>query len=239
MARQVRHMIKEILLEGKLIRYELQRKKVKNINIRIKHDLTIHVSASPRLPITAIEDVLREKSRFILSALEKYEAFAAKDDASAIDDDHAVVFGHILPIFTTIGGKNQAIVKSDRLELILKNSTDREKALSSALDSLLREFIEECCRKIYPKFSKYCPEYPEIKFRHMKSRWGSCNFKKYVLTFNYSLVHAPVECIEYVVYHEFCHFIHPNHSADFYGELSKHVPDHKNNKKRLNAISLQ
>lgn len=229
-------MIKEILLERRLVRYELQRKNVKNINIRIKRDLTIHVSASPRLPITAIEDVLQEKSRFILSALEKYEAFAAKDNTSAVDDDHAVVFGQTLPIFTTIGGKNQAIIKSDRIELFLKSSDDRERVLTSALDSLLCEFIEECCRKIYPKFNKYCPDYPEIKFRHMKSRWGSCNFKKYILTFNCSLVRAPIECVEYVVYHEFCHFIHPNHSADFYGELSKHVPDHKDKKKNLNTI---
>lgn len=232
-------MIKEILLEGRLIRYDLQRKKVKNINIRIKRDLTVHVSASPRLPLKAIEDVLIEKSKFILSALDKYEVFAANDKVQSADSDHVAVFGQYLPVFTSVGSKNQATVKNDRIELILKNSADLNRVLEDALDSLLREFIEEHCQKVYPKFVRYCPAYPEIKFRHMRSRWGSCNFKKYVLTFNYSLVHAPVDCIEYVIYHEFTHFIHPNHSPDFYRELSAYIPDHKDKKKRLNTISLR
>jgi len=40
-----------------------------------------------------------------------------------------------------------------------------------------------------------------------------------------------------VVYHEFCHFLHPDHSKKFYACLSKFVPDWKERKKRLGEVS--
>ncbi|MFR4476737.1 MAG: M48 family metallopeptidase [Ruminococcus callidus] len=41
-----------------------------------------------------------------------------------------------------------------------------------------------------------------------------------MLTFNLRLLAAPVRCIEYVVIHEFTHFLHPDHSPAFYAEIA-------------------
>jgi predicted metal-dependent hydrolase len=57
--------------------------------------------------------------------------------------------------------------------------------------------------------------------------------KKGIITLNKRLLEAPRNCIEYVVMHEFCHFIHPNHSKHFYGFLSMLMPDWKERKKLL------
>jgi predicted metal-dependent hydrolase len=62
--------------------------------------------------------------------------------------------------------------------------------------------------------------------------------KRGILTFNYALVHAPVECIEYVVFHEFTHFAHPDHSKNFYARLSIHIPDYRERKKRLEKTAI-
>lgn len=234
-------MIKEILLGERLVRYDLKRKKVKNINIRIKHDLSVHISASPHVSQKSIEEILTEKADFILSALEKYESLALSDDFDAKDGDTVTVFGQKLPITTVSGKKDRANIGENEIILTLKDASDialRQKVLNSALDALLRDTVEKLCREIYPKFSANLPDYPTVKFRHMKSRWGSCNCKKYILTFNYSLVHAPRECIEYVIYHEFTHFIHPNHSRDFYMELASHLPHHKSLRQQLNKINI-
>lgn len=231
-------MIREILLCNQLVKYDLQRKNVKNINIRIKRDLTVNVSASTRVPIKEIEKILCEKSDFILSALQKYEKLANADETRSPKGNSVKVFGKELPILTVLGKKNQAIIGEDQIDLILKNGSDStisEKTINTALDAVFRKTVEDICREVYPHFSKHCPEFPILKFRHMKSRWGSCNFKKYILTFNYALIHAPRECIEYVVYHEFTHFIHPNHSPDFYKELSRFIPRHKELKKQLES----
>ena len=63
------------------------------------------------------------------------------------------------------------------------------------------------CEAVYPKFQKYGVKFPMLKFRKMISRWGSCQPKRGILTFNISLIEAPMACIEYVVVHEFTHFL--------------------------------
>ena len=55
-----------------------------------------------------------------------------------------------------------------------------------------------------------------------------------MLTFNTLLIEAPVECIEYVVAHEFTHFLEANHSKNFYNKLEKIIPDWKQRKNLLN-----
>ena len=66
-------MIKSIELAGKSIQYDFQCKKVKNINLRIKPDGSISVSANRRVPQKTIDDFLISKEAFILNALKKIE----------------------------------------------------------------------------------------------------------------------------------------------------------------------
>lgn len=53
------------------------------------------------------------------------------------------------------------------------------------------------------------------------------------ITFNYALASVPFVCIEYVVIHEFTHFLHPDHSPDFYRQLSVFLPDWRERKALL------
>lgn len=48
-------MLKTVLLNGQKVNYFLERKKVKNINLRIKPDQTLHVSAHTRVPVSVDE----------------------------------------------------------------------------------------------------------------------------------------------------------------------------------------
>ncbi len=235
-------MIKEIFLGDRLISYDLQKKKVKNVNIRIKNDLTVHVSAPARVSQKQIEEILLKRAEFILSALQKYEKrFEKARKHSNSEADTVVLFAESLPVTVTEGKRNKAEINKDGVFVTLKDTNDsaaRKKAIDSALDAILRETVDELCRRVSPQFEKYIPCFPKIKYKRMKSRWGSCNYKKYILTFNYHLVRAPLDCVEYVVYHEFTHFIHPNHSKAFYFELSRYVPDYTEKKKRLGEVII-
>ena len=99
--------------------------------------------------------------------------------------------------------------------------------------------ISDLCNKAYPYFEKFGVKYPVIKFRKMVSRWGSCHPGKGILTFNTNLMYAPYECVEYVVLHEFTHFLVPNHSDKFYEELSKVCPEWKEYRKKLKEIIIR
>jgi len=66
-------MIREIIFKDNIIQYNLQYKNVKNINMRIKPDGSINVSANRRVSQKVIDDFINSKADFILRALEKYK----------------------------------------------------------------------------------------------------------------------------------------------------------------------
>ena len=82
-------------------------------------------------------------------------------------------------------------------------------------------------------FGAYPVPYPQIKIRAMTSCWGVCHPKKGSITLNRRLLSVPRSCIEYVVLHELAHFVHPNHSRQFYDLLTVLMPDWRMRKKEL------
>lgn len=54
-----------------------------------------------------------------------------------------------------------------------------------------------------------------IQIRDQRSRWGSCSTRG-TLSFNWRLVLAPLDVLDYVVVHELCHLREPNHSRRFW-----------------------
>ena len=236
-------MLKRIKLLDQEIEYDLQRKRVKNINLRIKPDKSITVSANPRVPENRIEKFILEKQEFILRALEKYGKMqkSLPRPRQYIDGETVKVFGQDLTLKVFLSKKNYVEIGDSFIKLYVRSIDDlslKKKVLEKWLYNQLEETVTNFCKIIYPAFKKYCGDFPMIKFRKMTSRWGSCNFVRKILTFNYALINAPIECIEYVVYHEFTHFIEPNHSKKFYLALSNFLPEYKQRKRELKTQSM-
>jgi predicted metal-dependent hydrolase len=65
--------------------------------------------------------------------------------------------------------------------------------------------------------------YARIQIRDQRTRWGSCS-PRGTLSFNWRLVLAPLDVLEYVVVHELCHLREPNHSARFWDLVASRRP---------------
>ena len=71
-----------------------------------------------------------------------------------------------------------------------------------------------------------------ILVRDQRQRWGSCA-PDGTLRFNWRAMMLKPTLIEYVVVHELAHLTHRNHSTDFWGLLSRAMPDAQQRRKSL------
>ena len=76
-----------------------------------------------------------------------------------------------------------------------------------------------------------------LTFRKMKSRWGSYNRNKKLITLNKSLVILPKDLIDYVICHELTHHFVFNHSKDFYNHFSLLYPNYYAARKAIKKYS--
>jgi predicted metal-dependent hydrolase len=238
-------MQRTVYLNGRRVDYELTIKNVKNINLRIKPDGNVWVSANKRVPIPVIEDFMASRCGLILSALDRFAAqkAEAKSPASYNDGDTIKILGKEFCLRVNEGKKNAVcLFEGDGLVMLsvrdISDNDLRNRTFEKWQRELCRKTVTELCRRTYdsyPIFAQKGIEFPTLHFKAMRTRWGSCNSSGCSLNFNCALVHTPIECIEYVVMHEFVHFLHPNHSDRFYETLSEFMPDWKERKRMLNT----
>jgi len=65
-----------------------------------------------------------------------------------------------------------------------------------------------------------------VRTKELRSRWGSCSVRGNV-NFNWRLIMAPPEVMDYVVVHELCHLQEMNHSARFWGHVEQALPTYQ------------
>ncbi|MDW5299622.1 MAG: SprT family zinc-dependent metalloprotease [Sedimentibacter sp.] len=230
--------LRKVECEQRILEYFLTRKQVKNINLRVKPEGKVCVSANRNVPVKYIDDFIKSKQTYIIRALEKYEErkkyiIAPKKYVSGENFD---ILGKSLRLKVS-ESKNESVT-TDGIFIFMtikdkENQKRREKLMNDWLKEIRIEMFDQICRETYQIFKKYGVEYPIVKIRNMTSRWGSCNPKKNIITLNSKLIEAPRNSIEYVVLHEFAHFIHPNHSKKFYDFVAMLMPDWKGRKKEL------
>ena len=97
---------------------------------------------------------------------------------------------------------------------------------------LLKEAKTELPAKIFRQAKLMNLQPAEIKFRFMKSRWGSCTHSGKI-TLNIKLVEAPEWVQDAVIVHELAHLKFLNHSARFWDLVHQFAPQHKDAKKWL------
>ena len=232
---------RNIILGGNELIYECTRKKVKNVNLRVHSDGKLLVSAPFFLSDKQIDDIVKEKEAFILRAISHFaeRKQSVPEPFSFADGKTISLFGKDYSLHFT-EDKAAISVEDHALTLFVRDKNDTEmkrKALKAYLEKELRSLLLSMCAEIHPIFEKVTPM-PELRLRLMRARWGSCAPKKAVLTFNTNLAFYPTPCIEYVVMHEFTHFLHANHSKAFYDALAEKMPDWKERKARLNDIPM-
>lgn len=117
---------------------------------------------------------------------------------------------------------------------------DKIKELAKNLETIENEKYKELIENYIDEISGLLKVYPaKIKYRIMKKRFGSCNYSNKVITFSKFLKFLPNDLIKYIVIHEMCHLIIPNHKKEFRLLVKKLCPDYKEKENLLAAYKIK
>lgn len=208
----------EYEIDGIKYQVVISRKANKNTYIRINRDNNIYVTTGYLTTKKAIYQLIERNQLTISKMLKKHVNQQLRSEKFYyLGQDYDII---IVPTIDNIMIDNNKIyVKSnDHLTKWLKTETSR----------LFKERLD----LIFNRFDEHLP-YPKLKIRRMKTRWGVCNRRNNAITLNSNLMNYDASKLDYVIIHELAHFIHFNHSSDFWNLVLKYCPDYKLIRKKL------
>ncbi len=205
----------------------------------LKHSyISVKPSKSESLDAKIILKTPKVSQRYIINLLEEKEAWIRTQLSKTIQnrvktvnlEDEVLLFGEIYSIDVDEAKKLR--------ELLQKIRVDSKANILKCYDTFYKEHSKIHIIPRVEYFSKLMGlEYQEIKFRKMKSRWGSCSSKR-VITFNTALIKVAHEFIDYVVVHELAHIVHMNHSKSFHSLVQNYIPHAKHIRKKFKNINI-
>ena len=204
-----------------------------SIRLSVNEDGEVRVYAPKTMRLREVDAFVRAHAADVHAmerrAQQRRDAFEAGHPLA--DGTQLLVLGRSVTLRV-----QQAVRMSAKLsggELLLKApQTDRD-----TLRALIRKALSEAALKqIRSLIAVHAPalgvQPGRIAIREQKSRWGSCSSRDN-LNFNWKLMLAPPEALEYVVVHELCHLIEFNHSPRFWRLVESRLPEYEIAKKWL------
>ena len=207
-------------------------KKRKTISIQVKQD-SIRVLSTYWISKNSVREFILKNESWIRKKLAD-QKLRVKPVTNLVNNEKL-----------TLCGKNytQKVISEPIIEpeirsetIIISNNFKTRKtfgSIESQILKLLKDFSFKILQKKTFEFSQIMDvRYNSVKIKNYKSRWGSCSSKGDI-SFNWKIIFAPENIIEYLVVHELSHLIHFNHSKSFWNKVGEFQHNYKENKKWL------
>lgn len=228
-----------MIREFKDIQYTLTRSRRKTASIYVERDGQITVIVPERLTDDEINVLLEDKRKWI------YKNLAEWHDLNARKVERRYVNGEG---FLYLGRSYRLKLAKEQTEpLLLKDGHFWLRANSGSTfgaDAAFKTFyrakgMTRISERVAYFQAKMGVESRSVKVIDLKHRWASCT-PDGNLNFHWKCMMAPGTVLDYIVVHELAHLIHLNHTAAFWNEVDKVLPDFQNRKEwlRVNGVGM-
>ena len=229
-----------VLYGSKVIAYRVERMNRRRAAIEVNPDLSVVVKVPSPASVTSIRSAVRQKARWILRQQRHFSDLLPRTPKRRLVSGESHLY---------LGRKYRLRVEeyagSDRITLsggylhmkVSASATARKRA------ALLRAWYLFHARRVFRERLDACRQHPSFKriddvhliIRRMTRRWGSCT-PRGNLVLNTELIRAPRGCVDYVITHELCHLVVPDHSRKFTNLLDRVMPDWRDRKRQLERM---
>lgn len=227
--------LREVLLDGEPVEYSV-RESTEATEPRIDvgiHEIRVVVPAGEAVDP---ETLLSENAGWVLEKKRKYDRH--REQAP----ERTFKVGERFPYLGeewTVTMADTGRSKAEDGELRLSRQKVSDSSIRSELMALYRS---EARRHLTERVDFYADrmnvEPGKMELRNQRTRWGSCSTKR-TLSFNWRLMMAPPEVIDYVVVHELAHLRVEQHTRRFWTLVHEHTPDYPEHARWLDENSVR
>jgi predicted metal-dependent hydrolase len=193
----------------------------------------VEVVVPRRFPLREVEPFVEEKRAWIERTLRRLQESETELPAPRLEDGGLLPYlGESLRLSVRVEpGRRREHVARRGVELRVALPADPEQLLPP--ESALREALERWYRRraraeVAPRLDAACARagtsYTRLQIRGQRTRWASCSSNG-AMSFNWRLLLAPAEILDYVVEHEVAHLELLDHSPRFWRLLASRCPD--------------
>ena len=212
-------MKRKIRLGSGYIEYTLVQTARRDILIQALEGGLTKIYAPKHARLSDIDAVVRENAEKIAAMKEALRPTPLKNG------DTVRIEGTPRAVSITQGRKSVALTENSFI--ITAPDPDDADAVRAQAQAYLSALA---LARIRSRIAVYQPligvTFNRVTIRAQRSRWGSCSSKNN-LNFNWKLILAPAQCLDYVVIHELCHLIEFNHSARFWNLVEAQMKDYR------------
>ena len=210
----------------------------KTADIRVE-DGAVSVVVPIDLPVERIDSLLKEKRKWIREKMVLHRQAQPVSEKQFVSGEAFSYLGRNYRLKVEKGAFQPVRLLQGRLVVTAPQGKDQPHMIRNAL---IRWYKRQAEQKLREKVERYAPvvgvEPTGVGIKSFKARWGSCTAKGR-LEFNWRVMMAPNRCVDYVVVHELCHLKRHDHSAEFWKEVGRVMPDFETRKLMLANISNQ
>lgn len=228
-----------ITLENQNITYTLRLdKRRKNIQLKLLPTSIVEIVAPVKLNSTEIKHILTNKSKWLKDKLNKLTSLAANPINQTLVSGCQLLYNGQPHTLAIVPGASRPEVILKPGSIMVKIPGDCVDTHSSVtIEQILKVWLVNQAGKLFQERTKYWAPiigvHPtRITIKDQKTRWGSCSSLGNI-NYNWRVVMAPPQVLDYLVIHELCHMLVPNHSAQFWKQVQRFSPNYQNYRKWL------
>ncbi len=220
---------KQVFKGDKTLMYKLKiNQKTRNITAKINKNNIIEVIAPEYLSIEEINAfVLKYFNRF-------FEYIKKRNEQTLINLSENKIslkgLNYEIRINIIESGKEKYEIINNKIYLFLRDEEHKKKLINKLLNDLGNQYLQERAKKIAKKFNF---NVVDISTKWYDTKWGQCDVKNKKITLAIQLYIFNDEIIDYVIIHELCHLIFPNHSKQFWEKVKELCPNYLLAKEKL------
>ncbi|MCR3906791.1 MAG: M48 family metallopeptidase [Tenericutes bacterium] len=220
-------MIYQYKKNGKILNYQIHRKRIKNTYFRIRNQHLL-ITTNQFTTHETIMNYIDQKFDHFHNRLESMHV-TERDDEIMLWDVHYQLI--------KLKGKFSYEIDVDRV-IVHSNLDDIKKIKQQIYKNELSVWLHQMEMSIEENIKNHGLSPLNYKLKYLKSKFGSYHRKNHEITLNTFLARLNPIYLTYVIYHEYAHALVFNHSKDFYNLLSKLMPNHKVYQKDLRKIAI-